>query len=217
MSNAELLAIVIKTGTKEETSVEIAQRILKLNQNMDVDNLNFLRELSLEQLMQIKGIGRVKAIQIKAICEFSIRMLKPSNYKKIVVKQPSDIANVVFEEMRFEKREKIKVVMLNSKNEILKINEIAHGGINYANASIESILSEPLKIQAPKIILIHNHPSGGIEPSKKDIDYTLDILKIAEKMGIQLMDHLVIGNMGYTSILSMIAKKLPKVENENKT
>ena len=86
LSNAELLAIIIKTGTKEETSVQIAQRILNLNYDPQMGELNFLKSITMEELMQIKGIGRVKAIQIKAICELAIRMSKPSNFKKIQIK-----------------------------------------------------------------------------------------------------------------------------------
>ena len=86
LSNAELLAIIIKTGTKEETSVQIAQRILNLNYDPQMGELNFLKSITMEELMQIKGIGRVKAIQIKAIGELAIRMSKPSNFKKIQIK-----------------------------------------------------------------------------------------------------------------------------------
>ena len=89
LSNAELLAIIIKNGTKEETSIQIAQRILKLNDDPQMGNLGFLKDMELSQLMQIKGIGRVKAIQIKAVCEISIRMSKSSNYKKITIKTKS--------------------------------------------------------------------------------------------------------------------------------
>ena len=105
MSNAELLAIIIKSGTKEYTSVDIANQILNLNQNQDKGDLNFLRELSLEQLKSLKGIGRVKAIQLKAICELSTRMNRTSNYRKIQIKSPNDIANLLMEELRFEKKE----------------------------------------------------------------------------------------------------------------
>ena len=89
LSNAELLAIIIKTGTKEETSVQLAQKVLNLNDTKE-DSLNFLRELTIEELIQIKGIGRIKAIQLKAVSELAIRMQKPSNYKKIVVNKPYD-------------------------------------------------------------------------------------------------------------------------------
>ena len=125
LSNAELLAIIIKTGTKEETSVQIAQRILKLSEDPQMGELNFLKNITLEELMQIKGIGKVKAIQIKAICELAIRMSKPSNFKKIQIKCTEQLANLVMEELRFEKREYVKLFLLNTKNEILKCVDVA--------------------------------------------------------------------------------------------
>ena len=103
LSNAELFAIIIKSGRKDATSVEIANEILKLNKNINNDDLNFLREVSIEELMQIKGIGKVKAIQIKAVCEISNRMNKPSNYKKIQIREPKDVAKVLMNDLRFEK------------------------------------------------------------------------------------------------------------------
>ena len=125
LSNAELLAIIIKSGTKEETSVQLAQKLLKLNDSNNMDDLNFLRELSIEEFMQIKGIGKVKAIQLKAICELAIRMSKPSNYKKIKIKRPDDVAKILINELRFEKREIAKVIILNNKNEIIKMLDIS--------------------------------------------------------------------------------------------
>ena len=125
LSNAELIAIIIKTGTREETSVQIAQRILKLSEDPQMGELNFLKNITLEELMQIKGIGRVKAIQIKAVCELAIRMSKPSNYKKVQIRSTEHIANLVMEELRFEKREYVKLFLLNTKNEILKCVDVA--------------------------------------------------------------------------------------------
>ena len=117
LSNAELLAIIIKTGTKDETSVELAQRILKLN-DTDTEDLSYLQALSIEELMQIKGIGKVKAIQLKAVTEIAIRMFKTSNYKAITIKQPHDLAKILMSELKFEKSEKVKIIVLNNKNEI---------------------------------------------------------------------------------------------------
>ena len=125
LSNAELLAIIIKSGTKEETSVQIAQRILRLNYDPQMGDLNFLKTMSLQEFMQINGIGRVKAIQIKAVCELAIRMSKPSNYKKIQIKSTENIASLVMEELRFEKKEVVKLFLLNTKNEILKNLDVA--------------------------------------------------------------------------------------------
>lgn len=206
LSNAELLAIIIKTGTKEETSVELAQRLLKLN-NTEAEDLSYLQNLTIEELTKIKGIGKVKAIQLKAVGELAIRMFKTSNYKKITIREPQDIAKILMSELRFEKIEQIKLIILNNKNEILKMQEIAKGGVNFASVSIKEILSEPIKMQAPKIILVHNHPSGDSTPSKQDIIFTEKIYDIAMMLGIELVDHLVIGNMNYTSIFSKIVSR----------
>ena len=202
LSNAELLAIIIKSGTKEETSVQIAQRILNLNYDPQMGELNFLKSITMEELMQIKGIGKVKAIQLKAVTEIAIRMFKTSNYKAVTIKQPYDLAKILMSELKFEKSEKVKLIILNNKNEIQKIKEIATGGSNFANVSIKDILSEPIKMKAPKIILVHNHPSGDSTPSNQDRVFTEQLYEISELMGIQLVDHLVIGNMNYTSIFS---------------
>lgn len=208
LSNAELLAIIIKSGTKKETSVEIAQRILNLNNTKTLDNLNFLRELTIEELMQIEGIGKVKAIQLKAICELATRMNTPTNYKKVKISEPKDAANLLINELRFLKQEKVKVIILNNKNVVLKIQEISQGGANFANISVKDALKEAVKMQAPKIILVHNHPSGDSTPSKADIQITERIYEAAELLGIELLDHIVIGNMQYTSIFTQ------KLQNE---
>lgn len=207
LSNAELLAIIIKSGTKEETSVEIAQKILKLNKNSDEDELNFLRDLSLEELMNIKGIGRVKAVQLKAICELSIRMNKPTDYKRIKIKEPYDIAKILMNDLRFLKREIAKVVILNNKNVILKILDISLGGTNFARIEIKDILGEVVKMGAPKIILVHNHPSGDSTPSKSDMQMTERVYEASNLLGIELLDHIVIGNMEYTSIFTQKLKE----------
>ena len=124
LSNAELLAIIIKTGNKEETSVQLAQKILNLN-NLKSEGINFLRNITIEELMKIKGIGKVKAIQLKAVGELANRMTMPNSLKKIVIKEPFDLAKIMLEELRFQKKEIIKIVMLNNRNEIIKIKDIA--------------------------------------------------------------------------------------------
>ncbi len=124
LSNAELLAIIIKTGTKQETAVQLAQKVLNLN-DTKTEGINFLRNISIEELTQINGIGKVKAIQLKAIGELTNRMAMPTNFKKITIKEPYDLAKIMMEELRFEKREIAKIVILNNKNEVLKIKDIA--------------------------------------------------------------------------------------------
>lgn len=204
LSNAELLAIIIKTGNQNETCVQIAQKILNLNDTKE--GINFLRNISIEELMKIKGIGRVKAIQLKAVGELANRMTKPSKIRKIIIKKPDDLAKIMIEELRFETREIAKIVLLSSRSEIIKIKDIALGGTNFANIQVKDILAEPIKIGAPKFILVHNHPSGNAKPSEQDILFTIQLYEAANLMGILLVDHLVVGNKTYTSIFSKIVE-----------
>lgn len=202
LTNAELLAIIIKTGTKEETSVGLAQRILQLNEDIEKDNLNFLRDITIQELMKIKGIGKVKAIQIKALCEFSNRMNTTIQERKIKITRPSDVAELLMKEMRFEKQEILKVVILDGRNNVIKIKDIAKGSGNFVVATIKSVLNEAVKVEAPKIILVHNHPGGDPTPSNEDFEFTIKVEKAAEILGIELLDHIVIGKLKYISIIS---------------
>lgn len=197
LSNAELLAIIIKTGTKEKSVVTIAQEILKLQTG---NNLRFLQELSIEDFMKIKGIGKIKAIQLKAVAELTKRIARPIN-NKIKIKSAKDVANLLMPEMRYEKREVAKILLLNSKNIVQKIITISLGGTNFACLEPKDVLSEAIKIQAPKIILVHNHPSGDATPSKSDFNLTERLYEATQIIGIDLLDHIVIGDGTYESIL----------------
>lgn len=199
LSNAELLAIIIKTGTKEKSVISIAQEILKLPHDNHNNNLRFMQDLSITDFMKIKGIGKVKAIQLKAICELTKRIARPINCQ-IKIKNSKDVANLLMPEMRYEKREIAKVLLLNCKNLVLKIVDISIGGANFACLEPKDILAEALKVQAPKIILVHNHPSGDTTPSKSDFNITDRIYEAAELMGIQMLDHIIIGDGTYESI-----------------
>lgn len=214
LSNAELLAIIIKTGTKDETSVEVAQRILKLNYDPQTGELNFLRNISLNELMQIKGIGRVKAIQLKAISELAIRMAQPSNYKKIKVNSTSQIGNMLIHEFKYLKKEYAKLLLLNNRNEILKIENISIGGLTSVSVSIKEIIFKAIKLQASKIILAHNHPTGDPTPSKADIEFTDKLYQATLMFDIELLDHIVLGEQSFKSIFietkKLIDNKLKK-------
>ncbi len=201
LSNSELLAIIIKTGTKEENSVSVAQRILRLNSSKDEENLKFLCNTSIEEFMRIKGIGKVKAIQLKAIGELAKRISKPIHKDKIKIKSTKDVAELLMPELRYEKREIVKLIILNTKNIVQRIMNISFGGTNFASIAPKEVLSEAVKIGAPKIILVHNHPSGDSKPSKDDFRITDRIYECADIMGIELLDHVVIGDGTYESIL----------------
>lgn len=199
LSNAELLAIIIKTGTKEETSVQLAQRLLSLNKTTKED-LNYLQTLSIEELMEVKGIGKVKAIQLKAVGEISARMFSKTKYKKMFINEPKDLAEILMGNIKSETNEKVKIAILNSRNQLLKIQDIASGGIDFVNIEVKEILTEPIKMKAPKYILVHNHPGESAKPSKNDIEYTKTLYKLSQLFNIELIDHIIIAGMNYTSI-----------------
>ncbi len=199
LSNAELLAIIIKTGTKEETSVQLAQRLLSLNKTTKED-LNYLQTLSIEELMEVKGIGKVKAIQLKAVGEISARMFSKTKYKKMFINEPKDLAEILIGNIKSETNEKVKIAILNSRNQLLKIQDIASGGIDFINIEVKEILTEPIKMKAPKYILVHNHPGESAKPSKNDIEYTKTLYKLSQLFNIELVDHIIIAGMNYTSI-----------------
>ena len=146
LSNAELLAIIIKTGTKDKMVVAIAQEILKLQKD---NNLRFLSDLSIEDFMKIKGIGKVKAIQLKAVGELTKRIARPID-NKIKIKTAKDVADLLIPEMRYEKREMAKVILLNSKNIIQRILDISLGGANFACLEPKDVLSEAIKTRSTK-------------------------------------------------------------------
>ena len=199
LSNAELLAIIIKTGTKEESSVTIAQKILNLNEDRK-NNLKFLQDISINELTKIKGIGKIKAIQLKAVSELTKRMSRPITNNKIKITCPQDVANLLIDELKNEKRELVKVLILNSKNIIIKILDVSYGSSNLAIVTPKDILAEVIKMEAPKIILVHNHPSGDPLPSKADMAFTDRLIEASKLLGVELLDHIVIGHDSYESI-----------------
>ena len=206
LSNAELLAIIIKNGTKEESSVMLAQKILSMQKSTQ-DSLRFLQDISIKEFMSIKGIGKVKAIQLLAVCELTKRISRPIKNFNVQIKSPQDVADLLINELKYEKREIVKVLMLNVKNNILKIQDIALGGTSFAVFEIKDVLKEAIKIGAPKIILVHNHPSGDPTPSHDDIELTQKLEQVSKMLEIELLDHVIIGDGKYKRIFSMLNKK----------
>ena len=204
LSNAELIAIIIKSGTKDESSVAIAQKILALEKNKG-NNLRFLQDISIKDFMSIKGVGKVKAIQLKAVCELAKRISRPIS-TQIQINSPKDVADLMINEMKYEKREIVKAIILNSKNIVVKIVDVCFGGANSAILKPKDVLQEAIKIGAPKIILVHNHPSGDPTPSKSDFIFTENLVQASKIMGIELLDHIVIGDHGFESIFYLKSK-----------
>ena len=154
LSDAELLSIIIRNGTKKESSIEIAQKILNID-----ENLRFLQTISIDELMKINGIGKIKAVELKAVGEIAKRISKPLKKDKIKIYSKEDVVKLFLNELQNEENEILKVLMLNNQNCLKKVSTIAVGNENNIFINVKAILSEPVKMQIPKIILIHNHPS----------------------------------------------------------
>lgn len=197
LSLEELLAVILKTGTKNKNAMQIARDIMTLGENGN--SLRFLQDVSINDLIKIEGIGKSKAIQLKAACEIAKRINYPIVEKQKITSN-EDVIRLFESELKFEKREVIKILILNNKNIVLKIRNIAIGGTNYSLISPKEILSEAVKLNAEKIILIHNHPSGDSTPSEADYKITKKIDEASAILGITLLDHIIIGDGNYKSI-----------------
>lgn len=200
LSEAELLAIILKTGNKELNCVELAKHILSKHSN-GLSGFKYVDEASVSELMQIPGIGKVKAIQLKAIIEIARRITKEKkNEIKVKVRSPKDVYDYVSKDMKDKKVEEVRVILLDNKNNIKSMVTVALGATNKSSVSAKEVLSEPIKQLATGIILVHNHPSGDTTPSRQDIVLTRKIVEYASMFEIELLDHIIVGSNEYTSI-----------------
>ncbi|MBR9936285.1 DNA repair protein RadC [Oscillospiraceae bacterium Marseille-Q3528] len=198
LSDAELLAVIIRTGAVGDTSVDLARRVLDLGGRQG--NLAGLCGLSVQELTSVKGIGRVKAIQIQCIAELSRRMAKSRARDGLCFHDPASIADFYMEDLRHEEREQCRVMMLNTRSMLLAEKQLSVGTVNASLISAREIFLEALKCQAVYIILIHNHPSGDPHPSREDILLTKRVWEAGELIGISLLDHIIIGDRSYVSL-----------------
>lgn len=196
LSNAELLAIILKTGTREETVLQVAQNVLMLDDESSLFNIS---KLGVEELMKVKGIGITKAVQIKAVFELAKRISKPKK-RNSKIRSAKDVYELLKCECINETKEKMFVLSLNIKNELIKTTRLAIGGNTKVATTISDVLIDPIKVQASGVILVHNHPSGDTKPSKADINFTYKLCEGTQIMGITLLDHIVISDNGYTSL-----------------
>jgi DNA repair protein RadC len=193
LSDAELLAIIIKTGNRNETSVALAQRLL--TEDTCDKGLAFLYDLSLEQLRSIKGIGKVKSVQINALMELSKRIAASFGMDdRIIIKSPEDVGRLLMEDMRHLKKEVFKIILLNTKNHILRVVDISIGSLTASIVHPREVFIEAVKSGCGSIILVHNHPSGDPEPSTEDVDTTRRLVDGGNILGIKVLDHIIIGN-----------------------
>lgn len=197
LSDAELLAVVLKSGAKEKSSVDLAREIIGLNPRYN--SLAGINQLSLEELRSVKGIGKVKAIQIMCIGEIARRISKAEAKESLTFQSAKSVAGYLMEEMRYLTREEVYVFFLDGKHGLICESKISVGTVNAAFSSPREVFMEALKCQAVYVILIHNHPSGDPTPSKQDVILTQRMKQAGDLIGIELSDHIIIGNQSYYS------------------
>lgn len=193
LSNSELLALVLRNGSKKENVVTLANRILKEN------NLENLSCLDITDLMKTHGVGEVKACQIVACFELSRRLASFNSDKKPKIENAQDIAKLLIPKLGHLKKETLFGIYLNSRKQIIKIEKIFVGSVDSSIVHPREIFEPAIKESAVAIIIAHNHPSGDTRPSKEDIGITNQLIKAGELMDIELLDHLIIGKKKYFS------------------
>lgn len=198
LTDAELLAIVIRTGTKGERSLDIAARVLEFPSGKK--GLLGIHHCTTEQLMQIRGVGKVKAIQLKCIAELARRLCRLQAEEGLCFREPETIAKYYMEDYRHEEKENCVVLMLDTKCKLLKEIPISVGSVNASIVSPREIFREAFLCNAVQFILMHNHPSGDPQPSQADINLTMRVRECGELMDIPLTDHIIIGDNCYTSL-----------------
>jgi len=195
LSNAELLAIIIRTGTRNVSALDLGVKVLEKCNHQFSD----LTDMSVEELCEIDGIGESKACQILASVELSKRLNNKKIERKVKITSPTDVVNTFKNELGHEKVEKFVVVYLNTKNEIINWEIISIGSLNAAIVHPREVFKMAIKKSAAAIIVIHNHPSGNTEPSNEDIEITKRLINSGKLLGIELLDHLIISKACYYS------------------
>lgn len=194
LSNEELLAIVLQSGTKSASVMELAENILK-----ECDGLYGIKMAKIEELVDLNGIGPVKAAQIKAVVELGKRLSRATQEKHGRIYSSKQIGEQLICEMKDLLQEHFVVFYLNSKNEIIKRETVFIGTLNQSIAHPREIFHLAVRYSASRLILVHNHPSGNPEPSDQDIMFTKRLVKCGEMMGIDVLDHIVVGESEYIS------------------
>ncbi len=198
LTDGELLAVLLRNGTKESSSIEIAWKLLELHPVYK--GLEGLFHLGLEDFINVKGIGRVKAIQIVCMLELSRRLSITGFNENFAFQSPEDIAAYFMESMRHLDHEEVHLLLLNGKHCLLKKMVVTSGDANSAYVPVKNIFSEALRCGAVYLILVHNHPSGCPDPSREDLMITKRIEEAGNLLGIPLSDHVIIGDRCYFSM-----------------
>lgn len=192
LSDAELLAVILKTGTKEENVIDMSNRLIS---KYGVDKLS---SCSLKELQEIKGIGKVKASQIVALFEFNKRHNLPKPYGK-PIKTAKDVFDYCSPKLSGSDKEHFMILHLNTRNRIIKDEIVSIGTLNSFLIHPREVFKSAIKESANAIILVHNHPSGDIEPSEEDNKITEILFKAGDLLSIKVLDHVIIGHEKYYS------------------
>lgn len=197
LSDAELLSVILRSGTTNVSALQLAHQVLQKDEMHP--NLTGLCYLSREQLMEIPGIGRVKATQLQAIVELAKRIAITVPEDTMRMNTPESIAHYFMKELRFETQECVYAVFFNQNCKLLKKILITKGTVNASLLSPREIFLEALRCSAVNVVIVHNHPSGNPEPSTEDARITEQIQRAGQLVQIQLLDHIIVGNQQYYS------------------
>jgi len=195
LSTAELMAIILRIGSRDENVIMLAQRLLTC-----YGGLSGLAAASFEELAGIKGVGRVKAIELKAAFELGKRLLVAAPHERPMVKSPADAANLLLMEMGPLEQEHLRTVILDSKNHVLKVHTVYIGSLNTAMVRVGELFREAIRLNAAAVIVAHNHPSGDPTPSPEDVRVTHQIVEAGKLLNVDVLDHLVIGQQRWVSL-----------------
>lgn len=195
LTEEELLAIILGSGNKEMSALQLARELL-----VHFKGLRQIKEASLEELISSqKGIGTAKAIAVKAAMELGRRSALHMN-NKILIQSPEDVKSLLMEDMRYYDREHFRVLYLDRKGGLLTSEDISIGGLHSSLVHPREVFKTAVKRSASSLILVHNHPSGDPKPSKEDIEVTERLLEAGKVMGIEILDHIIIGEGVYFSL-----------------
>lgn len=195
LTDSELLAILLRIGVQGENVVALSQRLLR-----EYGGLTGLVRVPLDELCRTRGMGEAKAVQIKAALEIGRRLLLAEPDQRLQVRTPSDLASPLMLEMAGLEQENLKVILLNSKNQVLKMYTCYVGTINSSQLRIAEIFREAIRQNAAGIIMAHNHPSGDPTPSPEDVRVTEEIIAAGKMLELDLLDHLIIGHQRFVSL-----------------